>query len=234
MSKANDRVVFIGTTSATMTDAVTEEEPRRRGRPVSKKEDIIRAAVKVFLENGYAGTSVNRVAEEAGVIKATIYSHFKDKESLFSAIIEEITVKKMAVDFPHIEALIPSLGPEQFIDMIYEKFSKLEEDQEYCRLVRILIGESERFPELPELYLRVVLRPGMGLARMYFDKHPELGIEDSFAAGHIMAGAFWSLLVWQRILGGVKETPLRSDRVKAVLKDFLLSKKKLTAIENKA
>lgn len=211
-----------------MTDA-RKEEPKRRGRPVSKKEDVIRAAVKVFLENGYAGTSLNKIAQEAGVIKATIYSHYKDKETLFTAIIEEITIKKMAIDFDQMKSMIPQVPPDTFIDLIYDKFSKLEEDPEYIRLVRILVGESERFPELPELYLRAVLRPGMGLAKLYFDTHPELGIEDSFAAGHIMCGAFWSLLVWQRLFGGVKETPLGSDRVKAVLKDLLRSKAILTA-----
>lgn len=54
----------------------------------SKRDQIVKAAVETFLENGYDGTSMNKVAEKAGVIKATIYSHFKDKEQLFTAIIE--------------------------------------------------------------------------------------------------------------------------------------------------
>jgi hypothetical protein len=62
--------------------------------PRSKREQIVRAALKVFLEKGYAATSMNRVADEADVIKATIYSHFKDKEQLFVAIIEEATIAK--------------------------------------------------------------------------------------------------------------------------------------------
>ncbi len=194
-----------------------ETQPRRRGRPQSKRDDIVTAAVEVFLEKGYAGTSISEVAKEAGVIKATIYSHFKDKEQLFTAIIEEITIKRMNMDFDAMSSLLPELTPRQFIERMYKKFSLLEKDPQYLRLVRILIGESARFPELPELYLKVVLLKGMALATKYFDLHPELKIKDSFAAGHIVGGSFWSLLVWQQILGGAKLRPLDSKRVKNLL-----------------
>ena len=194
-----------------------EIQPRRRGRPQSKRDDIVTAAVEVFLEKGYAGTSISEVAKAAGVIKATIYSHFKDKEQLFTAIIEEITIKKMNMDFDAMSSLLPELTPRQFIERMYKKFSLLEKDPQYLRLVRILIGESARFPELAEVYLKVVLLKGMSLATKYFDLHPELKIKDSFAAGHIVGGSFWSLLVWQQILGGAKIRPLESKRVKNLL-----------------
>lgn len=196
---------------------------RRRGRPQSKREDIVTAAVDVFLERGYAGTSISEVAKAAGVIKATIYSHFKDKEQLFTAIIEEITIKKMQLDFDAMSNLLADLTPREFVEKMYKKFSMLEKDPHYLRLVRILIGESARFPELPELYLKVVLLKGMTLATKYFDLHPELKIKDSFAAGHIIGGSFWSLLVWQQILGGARIRPLESKRVKNLLIELIES-----------
>lgn len=199
------------------TSSKAKTTPRRRGRPQSKRDDIVTAAVEVFLERGYADTSISEVAKAAGVIKATIYSHFKDKEQLFTAIIEEITIKKMQLDFDAMSSLLKDLTPRQFIEKMYKKFSLLEKDPQYLRLVRILIGESARFPELPELYLRVVLLKGMTLATKYFDLHPELKVKDSFAAGHIVGGSFWSLLVWQQILGGARIRPLDSKRVKNLL-----------------
>lgn len=201
-----------------------DSTPRRRGRPQSKREDIVTAAVEVFLDRGYAATSISEVAKEAGVIKATIYSHFKDKEQLFTAIIEEITVKKMQLDFEVMAKSLPDMSPRQFIERMHKKFSMLEKDPQYLRLVRILIGESARFPELPELYLKVVLLKGMTFATKYFEVHPELNIKDSFAAGHVVGGSFWSLLVWQQILGGSKIRPLESKRVKNLLIDLFESK----------
>lgn len=169
----------------------------RRG----KREQIVKAAVKVFLEKGYAGTSMNAVAEEAGVIKATIYSHFKDKQQLFIAIIEEMTVKKIAIDFTNPEPIL-NLCPNDFIDQLTGKFCVLLEDPQYHSFFRLLVGESERFPELAESYVRTVILKGMGRASRYFEMHKELGIDDPAAMSHICAGSFISLMMWQKFLGG--------------------------------
>lgn len=51
-----------------------------------KRSQIVEAALETFLELGYEGASMNLVAERAGVIKQTIYSHFQDKQSLFKEV----------------------------------------------------------------------------------------------------------------------------------------------------
>lgn len=60
------------------------------GRPkdLAKREAILRAATGLFLEQGYAGTSMDTVAQTAGVSKLTVYSHFGDKEGLFNASVQ--------------------------------------------------------------------------------------------------------------------------------------------------
>lgn len=67
--------------------------PRRQagpGRPKSaqKRRAILQAAQRLFLANGFEGTSVDQIAAEAGVSKLTVYSHFGDKATLFAATIE--------------------------------------------------------------------------------------------------------------------------------------------------
>jgi AcrR family transcriptional regulator len=54
----------------------------------AKREAIIAAATRAFFESGFAGTSIERVAADAGVSKVTVYSHFGDKRALFTAAIE--------------------------------------------------------------------------------------------------------------------------------------------------
>lgn len=58
----------------------------------SKQEQILQGAIRVFLKEGYARSSMDRVSAEAGVSKQTIYSHFQDKEGLFKALIERLTL----------------------------------------------------------------------------------------------------------------------------------------------
>lgn len=52
----------------------------------------MQGAIQVFLKKGYAKTSMDRVSAAAGVSKQTIYSHFQDKEGLFKALIERLTL----------------------------------------------------------------------------------------------------------------------------------------------
>src|SRR6202023_87316 len=61
---------------------------RKRGRPSTdeiehRKYEILAAARTIFAQNGFADTSVNEIAQAAGVGKKTIYSHFGDKAELF-------------------------------------------------------------------------------------------------------------------------------------------------------
>jgi AcrR family transcriptional regulator len=59
-----------------------------------KREQILQGAIQVFLQRGYAGTSMDQVATIANVSKQTIYSHFQDKEGLFTALIERVTIER--------------------------------------------------------------------------------------------------------------------------------------------
>lgn len=61
------------------------------GRPkdLEKRARILQAAKAIFLKSGYHGTSMNQIAQEAGVTKLTVYNHFQDKANLFICAIQE-------------------------------------------------------------------------------------------------------------------------------------------------
>jgi len=200
------------------------EKTGKRGRPQSKRDEIVRAAIRVFLENGYAATSMNRVADEAGVIKATIYSHFKDKEQLFTAIFEELVLKKVDLDIEKLEPVLLAMPFDQFIETFWTRFRILENDPEYPTLLRLLIGESGRFPELADVYTKLIVNKAIMMAKKYFDTHPEYGFEDTLAAAHCVCGVFISRFLWQRILGGEKAITLESERIKNVVLDLYKTK----------
>ena len=54
----------------------------------SKRADVLQAAGKCFLKNGFARTTMDQIARDADVSKLTLYSHFQNKETLFKAMIE--------------------------------------------------------------------------------------------------------------------------------------------------
>jgi len=83
----------------------TAPKPSAPGRPkdLSKRAAILEAAKRMFTAHGFEGVSMDQIAAEAGVSKLTVYSHFGDKEALFSAAItakceEQLSNGLFAVD----------------------------------------------------------------------------------------------------------------------------------------
>lgn len=193
----------------------------------SKQEQILQGAMQVFLQGGYAGTSMDRVAAAAGVSKQTIYSHFQDKEGLFVALIERVTIRRFQVVF----------GPEPLqgepillLPRLAEVFLDKMVDQEYISLLRVIIAESGRFPELAQLYGRTVIQRGRGILSRYFASHPELNISDPEATAQIFFGSLVSWVLSQEVLHGKHTMPLENERLIDSLVGLILGSSRTTCI----
>lgn len=75
---------------------------------MTTKERITDAALTLFSERGYAGTSVKNIADAVGIRDASIYKHFKDKQDIFDSIVELINA--------HISGISDALGLPQCPD----------------------------------------------------------------------------------------------------------------------
>jgi AcrR family transcriptional regulator len=175
-----------------------------------KQEAILQGAVRLFLRSGYAGTSMDRVAAEAGVSKQTIYSHFQDKEGLFQALMERMTIRRFQAAF-HMATLHGE--PEVLLRQFAEAYLNKIVDDEYVSLFRLILAESARFPNLAKLYSRTVIQQGRQLVADYFRCHPELGFTDPEAIAQIFVGALVSYVIAQEIFYGRETVPLSRDRL---------------------
>jgi AcrR family transcriptional regulator len=175
-----------------------------------KQDQILQGAMRIFLEAGYAGTSMDRVAAEAGVSKQTIYSHFQDKQGLFKALIERMTIDH----FRHLfEVEPPHSAPEVVLRKIADIYFTQVVGDDYLALLRLVIGESGRFPELAKLYTKTVVQRGRHLLCQYFDHHPELGISDAEVTAHIFFSSLVSFVILQEGLYGQETMPIAQDRL---------------------
>src|SRR5437773_10891325 len=64
------------------------DSTRRRAQAAQTRQDILKAALQLFLEGGYAGTTINDVAAAAGVAVETIYRGFRSKAAWFKGVME--------------------------------------------------------------------------------------------------------------------------------------------------
>jgi AcrR family transcriptional regulator len=205
-------------------DTIAEESLRELSDiPVytPKQEAILLGAVQVFLRLGYAGTSMDRVAAEAGVSKQTIYSHFQDKEGLFKALMEQMTIRRFQAAF---QATTLQGEPEAVLRQFAETYLKKIDDKDYLALFRVIFAESVRFPELAKLYGRTVIQQGRHFISDYFHRHPELGFTDPEAIAQVFIGSLVSYVIAQEIFYGKETIPLERDRLIDSLMSLMLNK----------
>ncbi len=121
--------------------------PTPRGR--QRRETLLRAATDLFIENGYANTSLDDIIEHAGGSRATIYSAFGGKEGLLQAVIGRFTDEFQehldAVDFDHkpLEEGLQLIGRE-FLQMILSPIA--------LGMFRVTVSEAPRLPEVGRAY----------------------------------------------------------------------------------
>jgi TetR/AcrR family transcriptional regulator, mexJK operon transcriptional repressor len=117
--------------------------------PSSKAESILTAAKRTFLAAGFGAVSMDTIAREAGVSKATVYAHFAGKEELFGAVIERECERYFArfsageLDPRDVRASLTVLG---------RRFLELLLSPDAIALYRIILGEVTRFPGLGEVF----------------------------------------------------------------------------------
>ncbi|HEY6024272.1 MAG TPA: TetR/AcrR family transcriptional regulator [Pseudolabrys sp.] len=126
----------------------------RKARSADRRDAILAAALDEFSSRGFEAARLDDVARRAGVAKGTIYLYFRDKESLFQELIRTMltplvgTIEAMGqADLP-----LPVLADrvvELFVREVYETRRK--------DVVRLMISEGRRFPQLAEFYYREVL-----------------------------------------------------------------------------
>ncbi|GLH43825.1 TetR family transcriptional regulator [Pseudomonas moraviensis] len=125
--------------------------PNGPGRPkdLAKRQAILDAAKTLFLCHGYANTSMDAVASEAGVSKLTVYSHFNDKETLFSAAV----VAKCEEQLPPLFFELPEgIAVENVLLNIARGFHQLINSDESVNLHRLIMALGSQDPKLSLIF----------------------------------------------------------------------------------
>jgi TetR/AcrR family transcriptional regulator, mexJK operon transcriptional repressor len=133
-----------GTTTGAMENLDRKEAPL-----ASKAESILAAAKRSFLAAGFGAVSMDAIAREAGVSKATVYAHFAGKQELFGAVVGRECERYLArfspgeLDPGDVRASLSVLG-RRFLELILAP--------DGIALYRIILGEVTRFPMLGEVF----------------------------------------------------------------------------------
>jgi AcrR family transcriptional regulator len=87
--------------------------PDRPRRDPARREALLRAAAEAFARSGYAATSMDDIAEVAGVTKLIVYRHFEGKETLYRAVLERVFERQAELFLAHIAEGLHAGGTTQ-------------------------------------------------------------------------------------------------------------------------
>ncbi len=124
------------------------------GRPKSeeKRQQILDAAVDLFLNQGVTSTSMDAIAKTSGVSKQTVYSHFASKDDLYTAAIES-KCREYWLDPDDLNCCTGEDDAlKQTLELIGVQLLKLLSDPQVIAMYRIVISEAKNAPEVAELF----------------------------------------------------------------------------------
>ena len=207
-----------------------------------KVEAILQGAIHEFVKNGFAATTMDKVTAAAGVSKTTVYSYFQDKEILFIALIERLITNRGAAFNqlnPEMFQGEPAEVLTNFATHLLNQFAKdVSDSPEFLGLIRLMIGESGRFPMLAQYMVSHIDRNVVQVIANYLRSHTDLQIADSEATTRVFLGALVHYTMIEYMLQAGEIMPMKQERLIKCLVNFIIPKQeneadKYSAIKEK-
>ena len=148
-------------------------EPRYQRRKDDRPKEIAEAAFEVFAEKGYAAARIDEVAKRAGVSKGLTYLYFKTKEELFKAVIRGVVVRRMDSLIEQVDNT--ELAAEAFLRGPMLDFMQRIPGSKISIVLRLLMAEGHRHPDLLEYYYENVVGRGLSMLSRFLERGVETG-----------------------------------------------------------
>lgn len=157
-----------------MVTAATRRVPKFRRRAEARPDEVLDAALDLFIEQGFAATRVEDIARRAGLSKGAVYLYFPSKQAILEALVRRAIV-------PVAESAATTVGtfegdPREAIRMVFAIISRRLADPRVIAIPKLIIRENGVFPEIAEMYKREVLDRALPIATALIQRGIEHGI----------------------------------------------------------
>lgn len=145
-----------------------QKENRTRKTAEERRQDILEAALNIFTNKGYNGSTTAEIARAAGVAEGTIFRHFATKKELLIAVLKpKIIDGIVSLDKEHKD-------PVEFFRCFIK--NRLELVKENDGLIRFMFAEAQYHDEVREALAKGILEQGMSIVQPWFEKGVEQGV----------------------------------------------------------
>ena len=132
---------------------------KQRRAPTERPQEILDAALALFVEKGFAATRLDDVAARAGLSKAAIYLYFADKTALFQGVVRQAIASNIITVETMLAAHRGPVAP--LLPRILDFMASRIEETPMAAVAKLVIAESRAFPEIGRFYLKEVIGRGI-------------------------------------------------------------------------
>jgi TetR/AcrR family transcriptional regulator, mexJK operon transcriptional repressor len=198
-------------------------EKRQNNRIQKTREQIRVAAKRLFLEHGYLATSTDAILAEAGISsKETLYRHYASKEDLFVDVLGHLTLQQPRPS--SVITQVPALPDLQALRVAFTAIAReilsIMIQPEYLALLRVIIAETARFPQLGALFRATVPQRALTYFTALLERAREqniIGDVDYDAVAHALLGGLLTYALLDMLLAGEDAHPPSLERADAVV-----------------
>jgi len=130
--------------------------PRQR-RKEARPQELLEAALALFVEKGFAATRTEEVARLAGVSKGTLYLYYPSKEELFKAVVRH-NVSSLIAEGAELAAQFEGSSSDLLSQLMQTWWQRIG-NTPAAGIHKIVLAEVRNFPELAQFYTDEVIIP---------------------------------------------------------------------------
>ncbi|MBK9133165.1 MAG: TetR/AcrR family transcriptional regulator [Betaproteobacteria bacterium] len=139
----------------------TDEVPTRQRRKEARPQELLDAALELFVEKGFTATRAEEVAQRAGVSKGTLYLYYPSKEELFKAVVRQ-NLGSLIAEGQEAVAQFQGASAELLVQLMLTWWERVGRTRA-AGIHKIILAEVRNFPELAQFYADEVIAPAEAL-----------------------------------------------------------------------
>jgi AcrR family transcriptional regulator len=140
----------------------SDPKPRWERRKDARPQELLAAALDLFVDRGYAATRLEDVARRAGVSKGTLYLYFENKQELFKAVVRENIVQVIGQAETDLAAADAATCSDLLRAMLHRWWKEVACTRA-SGLAKLMMAEAGNFPEIASFYDEEVIKRGSAL-----------------------------------------------------------------------
>lgn len=131
--------------------------PARQRRKEARPQELLAAALELFVDKGFAATRSEEVAARAGVSKGTLYLYYPSKQELFKAVVRENLAVHIAEGLQIVAQHQGSMA--DLLRFVMSEWWRRVGQGGAAGICKIMVAEARNFPELAQFYVDEVIEP---------------------------------------------------------------------------